>query len=221
MLELKAVKLALLTSGKILQMDKAHFQIDNMTALSYLLKMGGIQNREMATLARKIWDFSLSRKIMITAEYLPGRLNTEADWVSRHFQDSSEWLLSPRLFHLICKKQGTPSVDLFASRACHKLLLYIAWKADPLSQGIDAFQQNWKVNGLTYAFPPFSLIGKVVKKVKAEAAKMILVTPNWPTQSWFNQILELWIANPLLLPLSQGLLTNAQGQIHPLVENGT
>ena len=213
--------MALLIFVKILQMDKAHFQIDNMTALSYLVKMGGTRNREMATLAKEIWDFALSRKITITAEYLPGRLNTEADWASNHFQDSSEWLLSPWLFLLICKKQGTPSVDLFASRACHQLLLYIAWKADPLSQGIDAFQQNWKVKGLTYAFPPFSFIEKVVKKVKAEAATMILVTPNWPTQSWFNQILELWIADPLLLPLSQGLLTNPQGQIHPLVENGT
>ena len=35
---------------------------------------------------------------------LPGRLNTEADWASRHFQDSSEWLLSTRLFRLTCKK---------------------------------------------------------------------------------------------------------------------
>ena len=40
-LELKTVKLALLTFAKILQMDKAHFQIDNMTTLSYLVKMGG------------------------------------------------------------------------------------------------------------------------------------------------------------------------------------
>ena len=38
------------------------------------------------------------------------------------------------------------------------------------------------------------MIEKVVKKVKAEAATMILVTPNWPTQPWFNQILVLCIA---------------------------
>ena len=104
-----------------------------------LVKLGGAQNREIAILAKEIWDFALSRKITITAEYLPGRLNTEADWASRHFHDSSEWLLSPGLFRLICKKQGTPSVDLFASRACHPLLLYVTWKTDPLSQGIDRF----------------------------------------------------------------------------------
>ena len=152
---IKAIKLTLLTFVKIFQMDKAHFQIDNMTALSYLVKMGGTRNREMETLAKEIWDFAQSRKLTITGEYLPERLNTEADWVSRHFQDSSKQLLSPRLFPLICKKQETPSVDLFVSRACHQLLLYIALKADPLSQGIDAFQQNWKVKGLTYAFPLF------------------------------------------------------------------
>ena len=67
-LEFKAVKLALLIFVKILQLDKAHFQRDNMTALSYLVKMGGTRNREMATLAKEIWDFALSRKITITAE---------------------------------------------------------------------------------------------------------------------------------------------------------
>ena len=50
---------------------------------------------------------------------------------------------------------------------------------------------------------------------------MILVTPNWPIQPWFNQILELCIANPLPPPLSHDLSTNPQDQIHPLVENRT
>ena len=38
-------------------------------------------------------EFALSKEIMLTAEYLPGRLNVKADWAFRSFQDSSEWLL--------------------------------------------------------------------------------------------------------------------------------
>ena len=66
-LELKVVKLALPKFVKIVQMNKAHFQLDNMTALSYLVKIGVTQNREITTLAKEICDFALSRKITITA----------------------------------------------------------------------------------------------------------------------------------------------------------
>jgi len=132
---------------------------------------------------------------------------------------ASEWLLSPRIFRRICRKLGHPALDLFASRACHQLPMYMSWKPDPQCQAIDAFQQNWKLKGLVYAFPPFSLIGKVVRKVKTDMVSLILVTPSWPAQSWYNQVLELCIANPLLLPLDLDLLKSPQGQIHPLVEN--
>ena len=59
-------------------------------------------------------------------------------------------------------------MDLFASRACHQIPSYLSWKADPQSLGADAFQQNWKHRGLLYAFPPFSIIEKVLLKVKTE-----------------------------------------------------
>ena len=114
-LELKAIHLALLTFSKMFQMKYVHFQIDNMTALSYLMKMGGTVNREMIPLSKEIWNFAISKEITITAEYLPGKLNIRADWASRHFQDSSEWLLSPKVFHKITQRWGTPEINLFAS----------------------------------------------------------------------------------------------------------
>ena len=158
---------------------------------------------------------------MITAEYLPGVLNFVADWESRNFHDSSEWQLAKWTFQLVCQKLGIPVLDLFASRACHQLSLYVAWKPDPMSQAIDAFQLNWKNRGLTYAFPPFCLIGKTVTKVRSEKATQILVTPHWPAQSWYNQVLELCVADPILVKPRQDLLMNPQGQVHPLVENQT
>ena len=39
-LELLAIKLALLMFPKILNLKSVHFQVDNMSALSYLIKMG-------------------------------------------------------------------------------------------------------------------------------------------------------------------------------------
>lgn len=59
-LELLAVKLALLTFTKANHLQSLHFQIDNKTALSYLLKMGGTANRSMNKLSKDIWEILLS-----------------------------------------------------------------------------------------------------------------------------------------------------------------
>ena len=80
------------------------------------------------------------------------------------FQDSSNWKLHQKCFLKITKLLGTPSVDLFASRLCHQLPQYMAWKPDPNSFATDAMQQNWN-KLFAFAFPPFSFIGSVINKV--------------------------------------------------------
>ena len=70
-----------------------------------------------------------------------------------------------------------------------------------------------------YAFPPFALIGKVLQKVRKDKAELILIAPLWSSQSWFPQLCQLAIQNPVQIPCQQNLLTNPQGQIHPLVLN--
>ena len=57
-----------------------HIQLSNMTALSYLLKIGGIKNAELMQISKEIWKFLLGQGITITAEYLPGNINFKADW---------------------------------------------------------------------------------------------------------------------------------------------
>ena len=92
----------------------------------------GTQNKEMIAISKEIWEFALSKGIMITAEYLPGRLGFQ------NFQDSREWLLSPRVFQEICVKWEFPELDLFASGACHQIPFYLSWIADPHSLATDA-----------------------------------------------------------------------------------
>ena len=66
-------------------------------------------------------------------------------------------------FKIICKKFGTPLVDLFASRLCHQLPRYMSWRPDPQSIATDALHQDWK-NQLCYAFPPIFPNRSSVKK---------------------------------------------------------
>ena len=192
--------------------------MDNMTALSYLVKMGGTNNQELVSISKKIWNYLISRGITITAEHLPGILNKEADFESRNVKDCSEWKLNQTVFWRICQVFGTPEIDLFASRVSKQLEKYLSWKTDPFSLGRDAFQTNWS-QGLNYAFPPFNLIGRVLAKVQRERANLILITLAWQTQSWFPKLMEMAVAIPILLPSYENLLSNPKREIHPLLEN--
>ena len=66
-LDLMAVKLAILTFTKNKRVNSIHPQVDNMTAISF--KNGGTRNETLIIIAKEILDYLLSHKIMITAEY--------------------------------------------------------------------------------------------------------------------------------------------------------
>ena len=78
-LELKAVHLAILTFTKFKIVYRMHVQMDNKVALSLLVKMGGTHNKEILGLSKQICDYLQSKKILITAEYLPVHLNVTVD----------------------------------------------------------------------------------------------------------------------------------------------
>ena len=89
--------------------------MDNKVALGYLVKIGegGALTLTIRTLLVSLsMGLSASKKITITAEYLPGHLNVTADWESGNFQDKSYWKLPPEVFAKICQKLGAPSIDL-------------------------------------------------------------------------------------------------------------
>ena len=205
-LELLAVKLAIQTFTKYRDVKAIHLQVDNIVALTYLMKMGGTQNLKMVELAKEIWEYLLKWGITITAEYLPSELNLTADWESRNILDSSEWMLSHQIFQKVCQIRGFPEIDLFASRLSHQIPTYVAWKPDPHSHATDAFQQNW-AHKFLYAFPPFCMIPKVLNKtLKEKVPKLVLITPAWSTQVWYPKILNMSIKSPILLPRRKDIL---------------
>ena len=44
-------------------------------------------HQQMTSISKEIWDYAMSREIPITAEYLSGKLNVEADRESRQTRD--------------------------------------------------------------------------------------------------------------------------------------
>ena len=104
----------------------------------------------------------------------------------------------PRLKR-VTTAMGFPKIDFFAFRVSHQIQSYMSWKTDPFSLGRDAFLIKWD-KGLMYAFPPFSLIGRVLQKVVRDQTTLILIAPLWQTQGWYSTILQLSVRNPILLP---------------------
>ena len=56
-----------------------HLQLDNTSALTYLLKTGVTQNLEMIKISKESWMYLLSRNISITGEHLRSKLNYLAE----------------------------------------------------------------------------------------------------------------------------------------------
>ena len=128
MLELKAAFLAIQSFLKEQEAVNVLVRLDNRTAIAYLNRMGSSSLTPLCRLAIQVWDWCLTRQIVLQAEYLPGVENTTADWESRHNQDSSDWQLCPSVFDTLSHMLGPFSIDLFASRTNHQLPSYCSWR---------------------------------------------------------------------------------------------
>lgn len=78
-LDLIAVKFEILTITKWKSVKAIYLQIENVAALTYLLKIGGTSSKELSDIAKEIWDCLIPNQIPITVEYLPNTFNYQAD----------------------------------------------------------------------------------------------------------------------------------------------
>lgn len=191
-------------------------QSDNVVAIKYINDMGGITSNTLDLLAKKIWLWCLDRNIFVTAVFIPGVQNT-ADFYSRNFSDETEWMLKKDIFARICKQFFVPDIDMFASRLNKQTDRFVSWFPEPGALFSDAFTISWK-GYLPYAFPPFSLVGKVINKIIRDGVeKAILIFPLWKSQPWFPLLLESICSFPVRLPRHKDLLVLAHNQeCHPL-----
>lgn len=105
-------------------------------------------------------------------------------------------MLNSNIFDALCKRLFFPSVDLFASRINTQLKNYVSWNPDPGSLFFDAFTINWQQLSTIYAFPPFSIIDRVLQKIKQDRAEGILIVPCWETQLWLPVLMRMCVAPP-------------------------
>ena len=99
------------------------FEIDNPTAVVYLMKEGGTRCPQLNQLARKIILKCHQDGITPIPAYLRGIANLKADALSRN-QKAQEWSLSIPAYCRLFKLMGQPVVDLFVSSQMFKVDKY-------------------------------------------------------------------------------------------------
>ena len=205
-LELKAGLFGLRSFSDVLANSHVKLHMDNTTAVAYINHMGGSHSMKCNEVAQNIWDFCQTHSIWLTAAHLPGHLNVLADEKSRVFNDKTEWKLNPLIYLDIIRAFMIPNIDLFASRLNFQCKPYVAWLPDPDALFIDAFTLDWSKFNF-YAFPPFSMITRVLRKIEYDGARGILIVPNWPTQVWFPLLHRLLVAEPQMLKWREDLIS--------------
>ena len=98
------------------------------------------------------------------------------------------------------------SIDLFATFQNHRCSIYFSPYHDHNALWTDALLQN--LNGWqAYAFPPWSLIPAVLKKLQSSSGVLLtIVAPYWPQRPWFPDLLDLVVDGLVALPQSRDLL---------------
>ena len=117
-LELKAAFLALKSFLNNQSHRVVYLRMDNTTAVAH------VNPFSLPPSTHILWQWCRERNIMISAQHVPGTLNTIADSESRVFNASSEYKIDPQTISPFLKGS---EIDLFASRLSAQLPQYVSW----------------------------------------------------------------------------------------------
>ena len=214
-LELRAVQLTLVHFQERLRGSSVLIRADNTTTCAYINRQGGTRSPDLCLQSWQLFLWAIQYRVELRAAYLPGLHNVHADSLSRqgHLQrrqresrlDQREWSLKTEVVQAVFLRLGEPQIDLFATFQNKQCPVFCA-----LEQGhgvfcTDGLTVDWRrIYG--YAFPPFSLIHRVLAKLRLEEATILLIAPRWPGRPWYSTLLQHLIAPPLALPDRPDLL---------------
>ena len=210
-LEMKAVLLAMDHFASSIRNKVVIILCDNATTVWHLKKAGGLRVWELYALTWRIYAKAQRLGVTIQIRHIPGSLNVIADRLSRKGQiQQTEWSLHPEIFKLICKVLYRPMIDGFATAENTKLPIYISPIPDEKAYAVDALSTPWH-NLSLYLFPPTRILSEVVRKLRAEPCTALLLTPFWPAQVWFWDLVHISTDRPRELPIRDDLLKQPGG----------
>ena len=193
--ELMAVLLSLRAFTASVKGKTVQILSDNITTVAYINHMGGTVV-ELTEIAKLIWAEAIQNNITIVARHLSGKLNTQADALSRML-DKHEWMLSRPMFLFLDSIWGPHTVDRFASATSAQLLVYNTRFLDPNGMRLDALaQKDWETEN-NFVNPPIRLLDKVLATISLQRAHATVIAPWWPAQTWFNTLRQMSVCPPV------------------------
>ena len=97
-LELLVAFLALQCFAKHSNRITVQIKLDNVTAVTYINKLGGAHSQPLYQLTLTIWEWCVQRYVYLVAEYRPGKDNVIANQESRSTRDCCNWMSNPLVF---------------------------------------------------------------------------------------------------------------------------
>ena len=215
-LEMMAVSNAVRAFLKFLTGKSVLLCTDNTTVACYVNRGGGSHSPTLLREAESLLLLCQSNNIALKARHVAGKINILADFLSRPGMIlQTEWTLAHSVLQPVWAHWHKPMIDLFATQFSSRLPIYVSPVRDPRALETDALSISW-VGMSAYAFPPFPILSKVIRKARTDNPCLILIAPMWPAQPWFPELLELVHLPPLKLNVEKrGLLQPRSGIPHP------
>ncbi len=172
---------------------------DSRSVVSYINHQGGLVLKRLCTLANDllVWAQNNLRSLQV-----PGNMNQGTDMLSRNNVSSEEWTLHPLAVPRIWEIFGKARVDLFASKDNSHCPIFF----------LPGARMPWPTNGsafLLYALLPVALLPQLLRRVREQWHKLILIAPLWRNQPWVSELFQLLKAAPWPIPLRRDLLSQA------------
>ena len=141
---------------------------------------------------------SWERHVGSLQTHLPGTENVDADFEAGLLMTGQNGHWMKTFSQEIVQLFGRPDIDLFASRLNNKCKRYVSWYRDPHAEHVDAFSISWH-DTYSYIFPPFSLLGRCVQKVRQGESKGYYGSTCVTDSSMVHELTKA-LVKPVLLP---------------------
>jgi ribonuclease HI len=188
--EMLAVLLALkhfLPTLKENNLTTLTLESDNMTVVHNVSKVRA--QKGPLPIVRALFSFLTKHRITLLPMHRPGVNNEKADALSR-LEWMGDYEIDWKVVAPILQEwRITPSVDLFATWANHKLPLYCSPDpSDANALAFNAFSIPWAQFPWPYVHVTPALISTCLQRIQEERILALIVAPMWASQPWWDKL---------------------------------
>ena len=202
--ELRATHLVLLSYADQFHGKEVRHRTDNKN-VELVLQIGSsskLIHEEVIAIYKLCRKFA----IRLYPEWIPRKLNTIADYLSRQ-TDHDDYMLNPLHFAALDILWGPHTVDRFATFRTRQIPRFCSRWLNPCTETVDAFTVSWEGEN-NWIFPPPFLVPKVLSHMHNNHADGTLIVPLWTSAPWWPLLTTdghqpmPWITDWLDIPLA-------------------